>query len=95
MYSIGFLLIQILTIYLYLVIAQVIVSWLVAFNVINTRNKFVAMAMDFLDRIIEPALRPIRRIMPSIGGIDISPVVLILLIVFVQNLIREYWFGFY
>ncbi len=95
MYSIGFLLIQILTIYLYLVIAQVIVSWLVAFNVINTRNKFVAMAMDFLDRIIEPALRPIRRIMPSIGGIDISPVVLILLIVFAQNLIREYWFGFY
>ncbi|TAH34729.1 MAG: YggT family protein [Alphaproteobacteria bacterium] len=95
MYSIGFLLIQILTIYLYLVIAQVIVSWLVAFNVINTRNKFVAMAMDFLDRITEPALRPIQRVLPSIGGIDVSPVVLILLIVFVQNLIREYWFGFY
>ena len=66
---------------------------LVAFNVINTRNRFVGMLGDFLDRITEPALRPIRRVMPNLGGIDISPIILILLIYFVRDLVNKYVFG--
>ena len=64
-----------------------VLSWLVAFNVVNTRNRFVAMVLDFLHRITEPALRPLRRIIPTIGGIDISPAVLILILFFAQRLI--------
>jgi len=69
-----------LGIYVFLLIVWVIVSWLVAFNVINTFNQFVALLMDFLYRITEPPLRPIRRFMPDLGGIDISPLILLLLI---------------
>ena len=65
-------------------------SWLVAFNVVNTRNQFVASVGEFLFRITEPALRPIRSILPNLGGIDVSPVVLILLIFFIQNVIVRY-----
>ena len=60
-------------------------SWLIAFNVVNTRNQFVAMVGDFLYRITEPVLRPIRNLMPNLGGIDISPVIVILLIVFIET----------
>ena len=67
-----------------------ILSWLLAFNVLNTHNRFVYLLSDFLYRITEPALRPIRRVVPLLGGVDISPVVLILLLIFVQNLIIEY-----
>lgn len=66
--------------YMWILIAAVIMSWLVAFNVINTRNRAVYMIGDFLNRVTEPVLRPIRRILPSLGGIDLSPMVLILLI---------------
>jgi YggT family protein len=76
-------------------IAWVVLSWLVAFNVINTRNQFVRMAGDFLDRITEPALRPIRRVLPNLGGIDISPIILLLLIWFGQRLVNQYVFGLY
>jgi YggT family protein len=80
----------ILQIYVWLLIAAAILSWLVAFNVVNTRNQFVASIGEFLFRITEPVLRPIRAILPNLGGIDISPVVLILIIFFIQNVIVRY-----
>jgi YggT family protein len=76
-----------LDIYVYLLIAAAVMSWLIAFNVVNPRNQFVALVADFLYRITEPALRPIRAIMPNLGGLDISPVILILLIILIQRLI--------
>ncbi len=79
-----------LQLYTYLIIASAILSWLVAFNVVNTRNEVVRSIWNFLDAVTEPALRPIRRILPNLGGIDISPVILILLIIFIQKLIVDY-----
>ena len=79
-----------LQIYIYLLIAAAVLSWLVAFNIVNTRNQVVAMLSDFLYRITEPALRPIRQMLPSLGGIDISPVILILIIIFIEKVILEY-----
>ena len=79
-----------LNIYVWLLIASAVLSWLIAFNVVNTRNQFVAMLWDFLYRITEPALGPIRRVMPNLGGIDISPVILILIIFFIQRVIEIY-----
>lgn len=76
-----------LDIYTWILIASVIFSWLFAFNVINSRNQFVAMIGDFLHRATEPALRPIRRFLPDLGGIDISPIVLLLLIFFARQLL--------
>ncbi|MCO5161962.1 MAG: YggT family protein [Mesorhizobium sp.] len=76
-----------LDIYWWLIILSAIFSWLFAFNVINTRNQFVAMVADFLYRVTEPALRPIRRFLPDLGGIDISPIVLLLILFFVRQLI--------
>ena len=76
--------------YVWLLIASAILSWLIAFNVVNTRNQFVAGVADFLYRITEPALRPIRQLMPNFGGLDISPVVLILLIMLIQRIISYY-----
>jgi len=76
-----------LDIYVWLVIASAILSWLVHFGVINTRNQFVSMIGEFLWRVTEPALRPIRRFMPNLGGIDISPIILILIIYFVQKVL--------
>ncbi len=73
-----------LDLYLWCIIISAILSWLVAFNVVNLSNKFVYSVGDFLYRITEPALRPIRRFMPNLGGIDISPVLLILAIYFIQ-----------
>jgi YggT family protein len=79
-----------LQLYIYLLIAAAVLSWLIAFNVVNTRNQFVAMLADFLFRITEPALRPIRNLMPNLGGIDISPVILILLIILIENILIYY-----
>ncbi len=79
-----------LQLYVYLIVASAILSWLVAFNVVNTRNDFVRSIWNFLDAVTEPALRPIRRILPNLGGIDISPIILILLIIFIQKLIVDY-----
>ena len=75
--------------YFWMILIQVVMSWLVAFNVINTQNRFVYMVGDFLHKVTEPALGPIRRILPNLGGIDLSPVVLILLLIFLQNFLRE------
>lgn len=79
-----------LRIYTWLVIAMVIMSWLVAFGVINTRNDFVRTIYEFLQRVTEPALARIRRIMPDLGGIDLSPIVLLLGIFFLQQIIIRY-----
>lgn len=71
--------------YIWLLIASAIMSWLVAFGVVNTRNRAVYMIGDFLHRVTEPALRPIRRILPNLGGIDISPVILILILILIDR----------
>lgn len=89
MNSLISLIATVIQIYIYLLVASVILSWLINFNVINTRNQFVAMIVESLWRLTEPGLRPIRRILPNLGGLDISPVVLILLLIFVQNLLLE------
>ncbi len=86
------IILTVIQIYIWLLIGAAVMSWLVAFNVINTRNQLVYTLMDFLYRITEPALRPIRRILPHLGGIDISPVILILLLVFLQRAIIYYSF---
>ena len=80
----------VITIYIWILIAAAILSWLVAFNVINTRNRAVYQIGDFLYRLTEPALRPIRNVLPNLGGIDISPLVLILALFFIRDLINEY-----
>jgi YggT family protein len=76
-----------LTLYIYVLFAAAIMSWLIAFNVVNPRNQFVAIVGEFLYRITEPVLRPIRNWLPNFGGIDISPVIVILIIVFIQSVI--------
>ena len=81
----------ILQLYIFVIIAAAIMSWLVAFNVLNTQNRLVAILYDTMNRLTEPGLRPIRRILPNLGGIDISPVILILLLIFIQNLLLEYF----
>jgi YggT family protein len=76
-----------LTIYVYIVIAMAILSWLIAFNVVNTRNPVVHMIAELLYRLTEPVLRPIRSLLPNMGGIDISPIILFLIILFIQSVI--------
>ena len=90
MRSILWLIDTVITLYIYILIASAILSWLIAFNVVNMRNPIVAQVGEFLYRITEPALRPIRNILPNLGGVDISPIILILLIIFIQNLIVDY-----
>jgi YggT family protein len=79
---IGTLLLKIVEIYTYLLIGSVVFSWLIAFNVVNTHNRIIFTIWDFLNRVTEPALRPIRRILPNLGTVDISPVILILALEF-------------
>lgn len=81
----------IINLYVWLIILQVILSWLIAFNVINTSNRFVYLVGDFLYRVTEPAMRPVRRILPNLGGIDLSPLVVLLVLFFAQRLLVEYW----
>jgi YggT family protein len=76
-----------LTLYVYILIASAVLSWLVAFNVVNPRNPFVMSVGEFLYRITEPVLRPIRNMLPNMGGLDISPVILILIIFFIQSVV--------
>src|SRR3954471_2958140 len=84
----------VLDLYVWLLIASAILSWLIAFNVVNTRNQFVASVAEFLYRITEPVLRPIRNILPDLGGLDISPIILILLIMLIQRVISYYIYPF-
>ena len=80
----------VLDLYIWLLIAAAVLSWLVAFNVVNSRNQFVAMVGDFLFRVTEPVLRPVRNMLPSLGGIDVSPVVVILIIILIKDVIVRY-----
>ncbi|WP_398467150.1 YggT family protein [Tardiphaga sp.] len=80
----------VLDLYVWLLIASAILSWLIAFNVVNTRNQFIAAVGEFLYRITEPVLAPIRRMLPSLGGLDLSPIVVILIIMFLQRVISYY-----
>lgn len=89
MYAIFNLFNTVISIFIWLLIASVIMSWLIAFNVLSTGNPIVYQIRDFLYRITEPLLRPIRNLLPNLGGIDISPVVLILALYFVRDLAFE------
>jgi YggT family protein len=91
MHSVVSLIYTVIQLYIYTLIASAILSWLIAFNVVNMRNQVVATIAEALWRLTEPALRPIRRFLPNLGGLDLSPVVLILLLIFVQNLLFEYF----
>lgn len=86
---------MVLNLYIWLLIIQAVMSWLIAFNVINTHNRFVYMLGDFLYRITEPLLRPIRRFLPDLGGIDLSPMVLIFAIIFIQNVLARVTLKFF
>ncbi|MBX3517287.1 MAG: YggT family protein [Rhodospirillales bacterium] len=83
------LLMTVIDLYIWVLIAGAILSWLIAFNIVNTQNRFVYSVGDFLYRVTEPALRPIRRYLPNLGGIDISPLVLILLLLFAQQVLAR------
>jgi YggT family protein len=90
MRSILDIILLILQIYIWLLIAAAVLSWLIAFNVVNTHNQVVHTIGEFLYRITEPFLRPIRALLPNLGGIDVSPVILILLILLLENVIVRY-----
>ena len=92
MLSLLNLITTIIQLYIYVLIAAAVLSWLIAFNVVNTRNQFVAMLADALWKLTEPVLAPIRRILPNLGGLDLSPVVLILLLIFLRNLLVELFY---
>ena len=79
-----------LQLYVWILIASAVMSWLVAFGVVNMRNDVVRTIWNFLHQATEPALRPIRRILPNLGGIDISPIILLLVIFFIQRVIELY-----
>ena len=87
MYAILNLFNTVISIYIWLLIASAVLSWLIAFNVVNPYNQFVRSIWQGLNALTEPLLRPIRRMMPDLGGIDISPVVLILICAFIQGVI--------
>jgi YggT family protein len=87
---IGFI-VLVIDLYIWVIIASAILSWLIAFNVVNTQNRFVYTIADMLYRVTEPALRPIRSILPNLGGIDISPVILILLLLFIRDVLLLGW----
>jgi YggT family protein len=91
-YAIGWLINAVISLMIWFIIAQAILSWLVAFDVVNYRNRFVYSVGTFLDQITRPLLEPFRRMIPSLGGIDISPIVVILLLQFVSVLFaRTAW----
>ena len=89
MKSIFILLDSIITIYLWIIIINAILSWLVAFNILNTQNRFVFSVLDATYKMTDPALNKIRSIIPTFGSIDISPVILILILMFLRNIIFE------
>ena len=90
MKAIFYLVLQILKIYSYIVIANVVISWLVAFNVLNTQNRFVYSILEFTYRLTEPFLNRIRRFIPNLGAFDISPIILLLLIWFIEMCMKLY-----
>ena len=89
MKSLFFLLDSVITIYLWIIIINAILSWLVAFNVLNTQNRFVFSVLDTTHKLTDPVLNKIRRFLPTFGSIDLSPVVLILFLMFIRNIVFE------
>ena len=90
MNSLVILISQLVELFIWLLIIQAILSWLIAFGIINTQSSFVNMVGNFLYKITEPLLRPIRKFLPDFAGVDISPVILIILLIFFRNLLFEY-----
>jgi len=90
MIAIFYLTLQILKLYSYVVIANVVVSWLIAFNVLNTQNRFVYSILELSYRLTNPILNKIRRFLPNLGSLDISPVILLLLIWFIEMCMKLY-----
>ncbi len=90
MIAIFYLVLQILKLYSYIVIANVIVSWLIAFNVLNTQNRFVYTILELSYKLTEPLLNKIRRFLPNLGSLDISPIILLLLIWFIEMCMKLY-----
>ena len=90
MIAIFYLALQILKLYSYVVVANVVISWLIAFNVLNTGNRFVYAILEFTYRLTDPILVKIRRFLPNLGSLDISPIILLLLIWFIEMCMKLY-----
>ena len=90
MIAIFYLVLQILKLYSYVVIANVIVSWLIAFNILNTQNRFVYSILELTYRLTDPILNKIRHFLPNLGSFDISPIILLLLIWFIEMCMKLY-----
>ena len=90
MKAIYLLVFELLNIYKYIVIVNVIISWLVAFNILNTQNRFVYSILEFSYRLTDPILNKIRRFLPNLGSLDISPIILLLLIWFIEMCMKLY-----
>ena len=89
MKSVFILLDSIITIYLWIIIINALLSWLVAFNILNTQNRFVYSVLDVTYKLTDPALNRIRKFLPTFGSIDISPIILILALMFLRNIVFE------
>ena len=85
------LIIQIINLYKLVLLIYIIATWLISFNVINTSNRFIYSAMEVLYRLSEPSLRLVRKYVPAFGNVDISPIIVYLLLWFIQSLLIEYW----
>jgi YggT family protein len=83
----------VISIYIWILIIGAVLSWLVSFNIVNTGNRLVYLVGDFCYRLTEPALRPIRNFLPNLGGIDLSPVVLILILIFARDVLVNLVYG--
>ena len=90
MIAIFYLVLQILKLYSYVVLANVVISWLVAFNVLNTQNRFVYSILEMTYRLTDPILNRIKRFLPNLGSLDISPIILLLLIGFIEVCMKLY-----
>ena len=85
------LIVQIINLYKFVLLIYIITTWLISFNIINTSNRFVYSVMEVLYRLCEPSLRLVRKYVPNFGNIDISPIIVYLLLWFIQSLLIEYW----
>ena len=90
MIAIFYLVLQILKLYSYVVIANVLISWLIAFNILNTQNRFIYSILELSYRLTDPILNKIRRFLPNLGALDISPIILLLLIWFIEMCMKLY-----
>ena len=91
MNSLLALIIQIINLYKFVLLIYIIAIWLINFNIINTSNRFIYTAMEFLYKLCEPSLRIVKKYVPNFGNIDISPIIVYILLWFIQSLLIEYW----